>query len=165
MGADYALNITSCPHRIFNPSYGPESLSSRLMMLAWYSNFLDPLLRITYYTTELYYQHSSSTNLATATLSFIIFHTVQYKKLSIRWVLLRWMLSMITIFILQCCLDFYGNTEIFGPRFVHICWVGHAYLLTYLSLIFQQISSRRSTTLKMSWSITLLRGHSIITCT
>ena len=86
MGAEYALNITSCPHRIFNSSYGPESLSSRLMMLAWYSNFLDPLLRITYYTTELYYQHSSSTNLATATLSFIIFHTEQYKKLSIRWV-------------------------------------------------------------------------------
>ena len=112
MGADYALNITSCPHRIFNPSYGPESLSSRLMMLAWYSNFLDPLLRITYYTTELYYQHSSSTNLATATLSFIIFHTEQYKKLSIRWVLLRWMLSMITIFILQCCLDFYGSVMI-----------------------------------------------------
>ena len=97
---------------IFKPSYGPESLSSRLMMLAWYSNFLDPLLRITYYTTELYYQHSSSTNLATATLSFIIFHTVQYKKLSIRWVLLRWLLSMLTIFILQCCLDFYGSVMI-----------------------------------------------------
>ena len=93
-GAYYALNITNCPHRIFNPSYGPESLSSRLMMLAWYSNFLDPLLRITYYTTELYYQHSSSTNLATATLSFIIFHTEQCKKLSIRWVLLKWLLSM-----------------------------------------------------------------------